>query len=143
MIDVLLVTPKLSLILQDLPALTQLAEKSLDDYMANPVHEVLAERYLERVIGRMIDINYHFITELGHAPPKDYHESFVMLGTLEILPRQFSREIAFTAGLRTRLIHEYDEIDPRKIHEALQVAVVQIPTYLEAVCQYAEKLGSD
>jgi hypothetical protein len=28
------------------------------------------------MIGRMIDINYHLITEAGHAPPRDYDESF-------------------------------------------------------------------
>ncbi|HJU06026.1 MAG TPA: hypothetical protein VJ692_12820 [Nitrospiraceae bacterium] len=68
---------KLTLIMQDLPALIDLARKSSDEYLADTIHGVLAERYLERVIGRMIDVNYHLITELGLAPPRDYHESFI------------------------------------------------------------------
>jgi len=76
MIDNTLVTRKITLILKDLSALTDLSRQSREAYLANPINEVLAERYLERMIGRMIDINYHLITESGQPPPKDYHESF-------------------------------------------------------------------
>jgi uncharacterized protein YutE (UPF0331/DUF86 family) len=140
MIDRELVIRKLALMVQDLPALTELAGKSLDEYLANLLHEVLAERYLERTIGRMIDVNYHLITELGHVPPRDYHESFITLGKLHVLSSEFARDIALSAGLRNRIVHEYDEIDPEKVHEALQTAVKQIPVYLEAIRKYVESV---
>lgn len=140
MIDPHLVTRKLVLILQDLEALTDLASKNLKTYLDSPVNEVVTERYLERTIGRMIDINFHLITELGHPPPKDYHDSFVTLGTLEILPEKFARDLAFAAGLRNRLVHEYNEIDPGKVYEALQIAVRHIPTYVKAIQDYVKTL---
>ena len=140
MIDPALVTRKMSLILQDLPALTELSHKPLEGYLANPVHEVLAERYLERVIGRMIDVNFHLITELGHSPPRDYHESFQLLGSLGILPVELAREIAFSAGLRNRIVHEYDDIDARKVHEALQIALQQFPAYLGYIRRFIDAL---
>lgn len=143
MIDKELVTRKITLILKDLSALTDLSRQSREAYLANPVNEVLAERYLERMIGRMIDINYHLITESGQSPPKDYHESFQMLGTMGILQGEFSREIAFSAGLRNRIVHEYDEIDAAKVFEALQVAVQQLPTYLDHVNRFIEKLPGE
>lgn len=133
MIDPELVTRKLILILQDLPALVDLARKNVVEYVSDPVYQVLTERYLERTIGRMIDVNYHLITESGHPPPKDYHESFIMLGTTRILPAEFARSLAAAAGLRNRIVHEYDEIDPVKLHDALQVAVKQIPVYADAI----------
>lgn len=140
MIDPHLVTRKLVLILQDLEALTDLASKNLKTYLDSPVNEVVTERYLERTIGRMIDINFHLITELGHPPPKDYHDSFVTLGTLEILPEKFARDLAFAAGLRNRLVHEYNEIDPGKVYEALHIAVRHIPTYVKAIQDYVKTL---
>jgi len=140
MIDPHLVTRKLVLILQDLEALTDLAGKNLKTYLDSPVNEVVTERYLERTIGRMIDINFHLITELGHPPPKDYHDSFVTLGTLEIVPEKFARDLAFAAGLRNRLVHEYNEIDPGKVYEALQIAVRHIPTYVKAIQDYVKTL---
>jgi uncharacterized protein YutE (UPF0331/DUF86 family) len=135
MIDPELVIRKLTLILQDLSPLTHLARKSLVEYRGDPVHQVLTERYLERTIGRMIDVNYHLITESGYPPPKDYYESFVMLGTIRILPVEFAGSLAAAAGLRNRIVHEYDEIDPAKLYEALQVAVKQIPVYADAMRQ--------
>lgn len=143
MIDRALVTRKITLILKDLAALTDLSRQSREAYLANPINEVLAERYLERMIGRMIDINYHLITESGHPPPKDYHESFQMLGTMGILQGEFSREIAFSAGLRNRIVHEYDEIDAAKVYEALQVSVQQLPTYLDHVNRFIGRLPGE
>ena len=102
------------------------------------LHEI-AERYLERAIGRMIDINFHLITGLDHAPPKDYHESFVILGTLGILTADLAREMARAAGLRNRIVHEYDDIDPERVHEALPIAVRQIPVYLDHIQRFVEK----
>ena len=143
MIDRALVTRKITLILKDLSALTDLSRQSREAYLANPINEVLAERYLERMIGRMIDINYHLITESGQPPPKDYHESFQVLGTMGILQGEFSREIAFSAGLRNRIVHEYDEIDAAKVYEALQVAVQQLPTYLDHVNRFIGRLSGE
>jgi uncharacterized protein YutE (UPF0331/DUF86 family) len=142
MIDRELVTRKLALITGDLNELGALAGKSLDEYLTSVRDELVAERLLERMIGRMIDINYHLITETGHPPPTDYYESFVRLGTLQVLPPDFARRIAACAGLRNRIVHEYDEIDPAKVYEALQAAVNDIPDYLRHIHQYVEKSGA-
>jgi len=143
MIDRELIIRKISLVLRDLKPLTDLSGYSIESYLASPINEVLAERYLERMIGRMIDINYHLVTESGHPPPKDYHESFQMLGTMGILPGDFSREIALSAGLRNRIVHEYDEIDASKVYEAMKVAVQQIPSYLNHVNRFIESLSGE
>ncbi|MGH7265049.1 MAG: type VII toxin-antitoxin system HepT family RNase toxin [Candidatus Rokuibacteriota bacterium] len=105
MIDAELVTRKLALILRDLTALEPFAGKALAAYLASPVDEVAVERYLERIIGRMIDVNYHLITQAGHPPPADYYESFVQLGRLGVLDPEFASRIAACAGPRNRIVH--------------------------------------
>jgi uncharacterized protein YutE (UPF0331/DUF86 family) len=77
MIDADLVGRKLLLIAKDVEALQGLADMTLDAFLQSPVNAVLAERYIERAVGRMIDINYHLLTESGQAPPPDYYQSFV------------------------------------------------------------------
>jgi uncharacterized protein YutE (UPF0331/DUF86 family) len=139
MVDRDLVTRKMALILDDLRAVTPLAQKPVDEYLASPVDEILAERYLERMIGRMIDVNYHLITDAGHAPPRDYYESFTKLAKLQILPPSFASQIAACAGLRNRLVHEYEDIDPRRVHEGLQAAVRDVPEYLRCVHEQLER----
>ena len=140
MIDRQLITRKMSRILDDVAAMTRLSQLSRAQYLENSINEVLAERYLERAIGRMIDINFHLITEPGHAPPKDYHESFMRLGTLGVMTADLAKETAMAAGLRNRIVHEYDDIDPERVYEALSVAVRRIPVYLDHIQRFIEKL---
>ncbi|MBI3658218.1 MAG: DUF86 domain-containing protein [Acidobacteria bacterium] len=140
MIDPILVIRKINLIAKDLKAITPFGEMILKTYLADPVNEVIVERYLERIIGRMIDINYHLVTELGHPPPKDYFESFTELGKLQVLPMDFSRTLAQAAGLRNRIVHEYDEVDEQKIHEALQDVLQEIPRFIGYIQQFVQSL---
>ncbi len=142
MIDATLITRKFNLILRDLKELETFGRMTIESYLANRVNSAAAERYLERVIGRLIDINFHIITELGHPPPKDYYESFVMLGRLEVLPVEFSKKIATAAGLRNRIVHEYDELDERKIHQAIQEALQDIPRFIDHVNRYVHSPDS-
>ena len=126
------------LITADLKAIEALARRPLEDYIASPTDEVLVERYLERMIGRMIDINYHVITEAGHPPPRDYFDSFTQLARIGVLPPAFATQIAASAGLRNRLVHEYDEIDPERVYAGLQAAVRDVPEYLRHIERYLQ-----
>jgi uncharacterized protein YutE (UPF0331/DUF86 family) len=136
MTDAELVTRKMVLITADLRALEGLAQRPLVDYLAGATDEIIAERYLERIIGRMIDINYHLITEAGEPPPRDYFDSFTQLARIGVLPAPFAKRIAASAGLRNRLVHEYDEIDPERVYEGLQAAVRDVPEYLRRVEEF-------
>ncbi|MDI6817436.1 MAG: DUF86 domain-containing protein [Actinomycetota bacterium] len=140
MVDKTLVIRKINLISEDFKALKSLAELDYDEYTADPVNQVLAERYLERMIGRMIDINYHLLTELRHPPPTDYFKSFLDLVKIKVLPSDFARQIAPAAGLRNRIVHEYDDIDPKKVYEGLQAAVRDLPVYLKYLSKFLERI---
>lgn len=90
MIDVELVNRKLVLIAEDLARLEPLAARGRAEYLASEIDETLAERYLERMIGRMVDVNFHLVVESGHAPPRDYFDSFVALGRTGALDPEFA-----------------------------------------------------
>lgn len=139
MVDRDLVTRKLALILSDLRDATGIAQKPLAEFLTNATDQLVTERYLERMIGRMIDVNYHLITGAGHAPPHDYYESFTQLAKLGVLSPEFAAGIAACAGLRNRLVHEYDEIDPRRVYDGLKAVVRDIPEYLRRIHEHVER----
>ncbi len=139
MIDRELIARKLALILKDLDALRRIAGQDLSAYLASATDEPITERYLERVIGRMIDVNYHLLTESDQPPPTDYHASFVRLADLRVLDREFAARIALCAGLRNRIAHEYDDLDPVKMFDALRSAVADVPRYLAAVNDFVNR----
>ena len=133
MIDRELVTRKVVLIGGDLEEIRKLAAPGLATFLADPYKEILAERFLERMISRMIDINYHVVTGSGRPPPRDYYDSFTELGKMGVLDPEFAGRIASTAGLRNRIVHEYEEIDPARIFDGMQAALADLPVYLQAV----------
>lgn len=130
MTDKELIVRKIALISRDLDELKAISGKTLSEFLNDKIERFAAERLLERMIGRMIDINFHVLTDAGQAPPPDYFQSFMNLGELGTLPVDFARQIAPCAGLRNRLVHEYDEIEPGKLFDGLQAAVRDVPVYL-------------
>jgi hypothetical protein len=81
----------------------------------------------------------------GGAPPqrragaaagrtrRAYYQSFPDLGTAGVLARELAERLAPSAGLRNRIAHEYDDLDPARVHAALQDAVQDVPAYMAAV----------
>ncbi len=51
--------------------------------------------------------------------------------------------LAASAGLRNRIVHDYDDIDPAKVYDALQLATKDVPEYLSHVRRYIDRLDSD
>ncbi len=143
MIDAALVRRKALLITRDLVDLAPLGRTPLAEYLASYRDELVAERLLERIIGRVIDINYHLLTETDHAPPADYYASFVQLASLGVYDAAFGRRIAAYSGLRNRIVHEYDEIDPQKVHEAVGAVVEDVATYLRAVEDFVKRTAGE
>lgn len=140
-VDPVLVTRKLTLIAGDLDALGEVAGKSRETFLASAFDQRVAERLLERTIGRMIDVNYHLLVEQGHPPPADYYTSFLRLADLGVVDAAFARRLAPSAGLRNRLVQEYEEIDPGRLFDALAPARADIVEYLRAVEAYLTRGG--
>jgi uncharacterized protein YutE (UPF0331/DUF86 family) len=138
-VDVDLVTRKLLLIGGDLEQLRPIHERGLDSYLASRMEQAVVERLLERIVTRMIDVNYHLITAAGQPPPSDYHASFRQLGSLGILETGFAARIAQAAGLRNRLVHDYDDIDQGLLFAALQQALEDVPAYAAGVDTWATR----
>lgn len=137
-IDKKLINRKITLINNDLKSLKTLSKLSLKTYLSKSEYEALAERYLERIIGRMIDINYHILSEKENEIPTDFYSSFIKMGRKKYLPSKLADTMANSAGLRNRLAHEYDEIDPKKVFEAIESCLRDVPKYLKNIVKSAD-----
>ena len=108
-----MITRKIKFIAKDLQELKKISSKPLNKYLDDYSLQASSERYLERIIGRMIDINYHILTEEKGEAPIDFFNSFIDMGKNKYIPIKLSQSLANAAGLRNRLAHEYDEIDEK------------------------------
>ena len=137
-VDSKIIKRKINLISRDLKSLKKISIIPLAKYLDSAEYEALAERYLERMVGRMIDINYHILSA-EDIMPADYYTSFIEMGKQKYLPVKLADSLANFAGLRNRLAHEYDEIDQEQVYRAAGRAIKEVPLYLEAVLKILEK----
>lgn len=131
-----IVNKKLSVIVEALKVLEPIKGMSLDDYRKDIYKRKAAERLLQELIEAAIDTNAHIITASGHAAPNDYYESFTRLGELGVIDMQLAKKLAPSAGLRNRLVHEYDDINDSVVYDAIGFAEELYPKYLQAIESY-------
>jgi uncharacterized protein YutE (UPF0331/DUF86 family) len=138
-----LVERKITLILQELENIRPLASMTVEAYRGDPRNEALAERYLERLIGRAIDISYHVVTESLLISPKDYAESFLLMEKAGVLSAEEARLFAGLPGLKNRITHEYNGIDEQLVHQALKRTLEDLPRYLTAVRAWMNRASQE
>ena len=137
-----LVFQKCKLILADVDHIRELLQRSpYEEFVTDPVAGTLAERYLERIVNRAIDVNFHLIRAEGKPPPDDYTDSFLALGRFGIIDASVARSVAPSAGVRNILMHEYDDLDTKKFYTSLENAVKHFPAYVRSVTDFIEKPG--
>lgn len=132
-VDIQLIHRKIKLIEADLSFLTKYKNISLEKYLKSRESQLVIERLLEKITGRLIDLNYHLLKEKYEIMPEDYYDSFIEIGKRKIITAEFAEEIAKSSGLRNALAHEYDKIDEKMVHKAIGTSLTQIPKYLKII----------
>jgi uncharacterized protein YutE (UPF0331/DUF86 family) len=132
-VDAALVRRKLATMMETLTALEPLSHLSLAEYRARLYERKAAERLLQETIEAAVDVNAHLVAELGRAVPDDYYSGFLRLGELGVLPTALAQDLAPAAGLRNRLVQEYDAIDDGRVLEAIGRALDLFPRYIRAI----------
>ncbi len=132
-IDMELLQRKIKLLEEDLAKLKDYREISLDEYLKNQETQLVVERLLEKIAGRLIDINYHILKEEYETMPEDYYSSFIEIGKNKVISEEFAKEIAKSVGLRNALAYEYEEINQKMVFESINTALTQVPKYLHSI----------
>lgn len=124
---------KLFVIAENLKALEPVKNMDREEYIRDVYKRKATERLLQELIEAAIDINSHLIVQIGNAAPDDYYESFVKAGELRIISVDLAEKLAPSAGLRNRLVHEYDLLDHSLVLEAVKVAEKLYPKYIKEI----------
>jgi len=140
-IDIHFIQRKIKLIQEDLSELDNLAHFSFDEISKDRIKFLAVERLLEKIIMRAIDINQHIIAELGRGDERvrGYEDTFYLLSQLGIYNEEFAKQIAPSAGLRNRLVHEYNNTRQDIIYKSVSEAVTQYVKYCDSVLKFIEK----
>ena len=140
-LDIHFIRRKIKLIQEDLSELDNLAHYSFEEITKDHIKFLAVERLLEKIIMRAIDINQHMIAELGRGDERvrDYEDTFYILSQLGIYGEEFAKQIAPSAGLGNRLVHEYNNTRQDIIYKSVGEAVGQYVKYCDSILKFIEK----
>lgn len=133
-----IVRRKLAIIIENLKALEPIKGIRREEYIEDIYKRKATERLLQELIEAAIDINTHIIVETGNMVPDDYYENFIKAGELKIISAELAVKLAPSAGLRNRLVHEYDLLDHSLVLESVKMALELYPEYVKEIEDYLE-----
>lgn len=144
MLDKDFVSRKIKLIQEDLSRLEDLGKYSFSEIAVDFVKMGAVERLLEKIIMRAIDVNQHLIAELGKGNERvrGYEDTFFVLADFNIYPRNFAQKIAPSAGLRNRLVHEYNDTKVEIIYKSVADAISQYTKYCNYILKFLSRHSS-
>jgi uncharacterized protein YutE (UPF0331/DUF86 family) len=134
-----IIKSKLAIMVRNLKALEEISRRAMADYEQDLLLRKATERLLQELIEAAVDVNTHLIVQSGGMVPDTYYECFLEIGALGIIPNNLARVLAPSAGLRNRLVHEYDRIDDTVVHHATGEAVKAYTEYVGAVQDYLKR----
>jgi uncharacterized protein YutE (UPF0331/DUF86 family) len=135
-VEVEIIKRKLSIMIENLKALEPMKNMERDEYERDLYKRKATERLLQELIESAIDINTHLIVGTGHTVPDDYYKSFIKAGELKIISSELAEKLAPSAGLRNRLVHEYDRLEHTMVLKAVKMAEELYPIYIKEINDY-------
>ncbi len=137
MIDAKLVRSKLEACSLCLVRLQPLARIPYAKFSTDYVVSSAAERLVQLVVDAAVDVNNHLLLEAGQPTPRDYFSSFMGLVRIRALSSRLARSLARTTGLRNRLVHAYEEIDPALFYRSLPELLRHFRAYVASIRGFA------
>ena len=97
----------------------------------------IIERGLQLSIQLVLDIGNHILADAGN-PAQDYGRIFEKLAQIDVIPADFAESIKNMAGLRNILVHEYTEVDMKKLTDVLNNSLGDFSKFATYVMSYLD-----
>ena len=102
-------------------------------FVKDPLIYGNAERYLQLAIQAVLDISNHVVADMKLNLPADNSELFDILAKHKVLSAPLSKKLTSMAGFRNILVHEYLEIDRRRVYRALRDDLRDFDKFIKGV----------
>ena len=119
--------------------LRELQTTDLREYVRNYLIHKSVERLLETAIQTCLDIGRHLIASEGWRYPEENKEVFRVLADEQVIPRELLARLEDMAGFRNVLVHEYAEIQHRKVYDNLKHDLGDFDKFASAIVTYLNR----
>ncbi|MGA7937393.1 MAG: DUF86 domain-containing protein [Kovacikia sp.] len=147
-LDPEIIAQRLSRMVDRIDHLKQFEALTLEDYLQDEMKQAAIERLLETIIDAALSINKTLLKRGAGLIPTDSKsfknfESFILMGENRFIPAELATQLAPSGSFRNVLAHEYDDIEPEQVYNAVQKALSQYPQYVKAIQNYLDTLEED
>lgn len=122
-----------------LDVLTRHVEVTGDELGADIERRLVVERALTQLVDLAAKVNAHVATAMGQPTPADYHGSFAAAAAAGLISAELAQRLAPSAGLRNRLIHQYESIDLDRVAAAVATAVTGYRAYVTGAARWLQR----
>ncbi len=106
---------------------------SLEQFMADPVAQDVAEYNLFQIVNHLIDIVQHIVVDEGYGAPESAYEAADMLAEKGVFMPEDVRLFRRMVGFRNIVGHDYVDIDKKVVHSILATAASDISSLLSRI----------
>lgn len=107
-------------------------------FLTDDIIQKAIERYLQIAIEAAIDICDHIINDAGLRKPADYKDAILILGEAGILSNTFAQRFSHAAGFRNVLVHDYVDIDAKKVFDHFKNDSKDIKVFIRSIVRYLQ-----
>lgn len=133
MIDRDRIRQKLHFMRVELRRLHDIQSVSQDEFLSNDLYIDAYTRMLQVTIEAMLDLSSHIIANEGWGLPKSYTEVIQTAARNLSLPEDTVVTYGAMARFRDRVVHLYDEVDPREVWRIIQEHLSDFEQFMKAV----------
>lgn len=112
---------------------------TLEEYLNDYDLQAIVERRLEEAITCCIDIGNHIISDENLRPAKSYRDVFKVLNENGIISNRVTKFLMELASFRNILVHEYADIDNKKVYTNFKLTLEIIPKYIGELIKFINK----
>lgn len=138
--EISVIQNKLSLLLDYYNELCALKNLKFYEYQQNIIIKRGIERLLQLLVEVASDINSLIALYMGEKTPESYYDSFIGLGKIRIINSKLAKELANTAGLRNRLVHEYGEYKDEIVYLNIKKFCSIYAQYIKLIQKFLSKI---
>lgn len=139
MLDKVFIQKKMDMLSESVAKLEKLAAARVEIIKGDDVMLAALERYFQKAVDTMVDINTHLIKAGDFGTVDDLQSTFRMLGDCGVLERDFAGKIAPIVGVRNMLVHRYEKLDKDMFLNNLKRNFPDFKMYLIQIDAYLKK----
>ncbi|MFZ5651838.1 MAG: type VII toxin-antitoxin system HepT family RNase toxin [Bacillota bacterium] len=112
---------------------------NLEEYTGDYDIQAIVERNLQLAIQVCMDIANYIIARKKLSFPADQENIFTLLGREGIIPGELANRIKGMVNFRNILVHDYTEIDPKRVHGTLKQGLKDFNDFAAAAVRFLER----